>query len=92
MGYHTGTALRSLRDRTTSSLVSVFVPSSPTPMTGYVVFLPEEELIPLDITVEQAFRMVISGGLIKPDEDQRIKGRAADRQIDAPQIEPTGPE
>jgi uncharacterized membrane protein len=36
-------------------------------MTGYVVFVPAEDAIVLDLTVDEAFRLVISGGVIKPD-------------------------
>lgn len=46
--------------------VNVFVPNAPTPMTGYVVLAPEAELIPLSMSVDEAFRYLISGGVIVP--------------------------
>lgn len=71
VGFMTGggfTQLQNRRPGIPGDLVSVFVPSSPTPMTGYVIFLPREDTIPLDITVDQAFRLIVSGGVIKPSD------------------------
>jgi uncharacterized membrane protein len=44
----------------------VFVPTPPNPTTGPLLFLPEEELVPTTITVEQAIRMVVSAGVATP--------------------------
>ena len=54
-------------DRATGRhMVCVFVPSSPTPFTGYAVLFPEEEVIHLALAVEDALRFVISGGVVLP--------------------------
>jgi uncharacterized membrane protein len=45
-------------------IVSVFVPSSPGPLTGYVVFVPREEVKFPDISVSDALKIVISGGVV----------------------------
>jgi len=45
-------------------MVSVFVPSSPGPLTGYVVFVPREELKFPDISVSDALKIIISGGVV----------------------------
>jgi uncharacterized membrane protein len=47
-------------------MVSVFIPSSPTAFSGYVLMVPRESVIELPITVEEAMRMLISGGVIQP--------------------------
>ncbi|MBN2143986.1 MAG: DUF502 domain-containing protein [Candidatus Aureabacteria bacterium] len=47
-------------------LVSVFMPSSPTPFTGYTVMVNEKDLIPLTITVEETIRFLVSAGVLKP--------------------------
>jgi uncharacterized membrane protein len=47
-------------------LVSVFVPSPPNPATGYCVMVPREELIVSDMSVEDAIKLVISGGTAVP--------------------------
>ncbi|MBN1130611.1 MAG: DUF502 domain-containing protein [Chitinispirillaceae bacterium] len=53
--------------KTAKNLVSVFMPTTPNPTTGFLMYLPEEDLIPLDIPVETALKMIISMGLISTD-------------------------
>ncbi len=48
-------------------VVTVFVPSSPTPFTGYTISLPRSEVYELSITVEEALRFTVSGGVLVPD-------------------------
>lgn len=47
-------------------LFSVFVPSPPNPATGYFIFVPKEEIIETELTLEQGIRLVISGGAAVP--------------------------
>lgn len=49
-----------------SDLVNVFVPTTPNPLTGYLVMAPQEDIIPIDISVEEAVKMLISGGVVNP--------------------------
>lgn len=48
-------------------VVTVFIPSSPTPFTGYTISLPRNEVHELNITVEEALRFTVSGGVLVPD-------------------------
>ncbi|NOZ23933.1 MAG: DUF502 domain-containing protein [Planctomycetes bacterium] len=66
VGFLTGDSMDQIQEAETKKFVNVFVPSSPTPFTGYVVFVPEDELIHLGITVDQALRLTVSGGVIVP--------------------------
>ena len=65
-GFVTGRSLRTLRERSGVNLVTVFVPSSPMPMSGYTIFVPAEKLIPLPFTVDEAVRIIVSGGVLVP--------------------------
>ncbi|MCP4705439.1 MAG: DUF502 domain-containing protein [candidate division Zixibacteria bacterium] len=47
-------------------LVGVFVPSTPTPVSGIVIFAPREDIISLDITVEAGLKLIVSGGIVAP--------------------------
>ena len=47
-------------------MLSVFVPHTPNPTTGFLVFLPRRDVTLLDMTVEEAVKVVISGGLVSP--------------------------
>ena len=49
------------------NLVGVFVPSTPTPVTGIVIFVPEDEVHRLDLTIEEGIKMIVSGGIVTPD-------------------------
>jgi len=46
---------------------SIFVPSSPSPITGFTIIVEEHEVIFLDIPVDEAIKLIISGGLLNPD-------------------------
>ena len=47
-------------------LVGVFLPHAPNPTTGFLLFYPPETLIPTSLRVEQALKMVVSGGVVNP--------------------------
>ncbi len=70
LGFVTGQGFRQLDRATGQHLVNVFMPSSPTPVSGYVVFFPEDEVLYLDISVEEAFKFIVSGGVVVPGGQQ----------------------
>ena len=48
--------------------VSLFIPTTPNPTSGFFVIVPEEEVIPLKMTVEEAMKLVVSAGIITPED------------------------
>jgi uncharacterized membrane protein len=68
LGLVTGSGLRSVSESVRKEFLTVLVPTSPTPFTGFVIMLPRKSVIDLDMTVEEAFRFLISGGVITPDK------------------------
>jgi len=48
-------------------MVNVFVPTTPNPTSGFLLFVPPEEVIPLPISVEEALKLVVSGGVYIPE-------------------------
>lgn len=50
-------------------LVAVFLPSTPNPTTGFLLYVPRKDIIELNMTVEEAAKLVISAGLVVPDHD-----------------------
>ena len=48
-------------------MVSVFVPTTPNPTSGFLLFFPAEDVIELEMTVEDAAKLVISAGLVYPN-------------------------
>jgi uncharacterized membrane protein len=69
LGFVTSDGLRSLNDRKHGEYVCVFLPSSPTPMTGYVCFVKKEDIVPLSLTLDQTMGLIISGGVIVPEDE-----------------------
>lgn len=66
IGFVTGDGLRHLNDAAGKSLVTVFVPTAPTPFSGFVCYVPREEVVPLPMTVDDALRVIISCGVLTP--------------------------
>jgi uncharacterized membrane protein len=64
-----------LKPQTGSDLLSVFVPTTPNPTSGFLLFLPREDVIELDMSIEDAAKLVISAGLVYPPGDKPVKGR-----------------
>lgn len=52
-------------------LVTLFIPSSPTPFTGYTIAVPKSDVKEIDVTVEEALRFTVSGGVVIPENRVR---------------------
>lgn len=70
IGFVTGGGLKTVHEALGGEYVSVFVPTTPMPMTGFTVFIEAKRLIPLDITVDEAARIVMSFGVLIPVREQ----------------------
>ncbi|HEV2294547.1 MAG TPA: DUF502 domain-containing protein [Tepidisphaeraceae bacterium] len=66
IGLVTGGGLPPLSEATGEDMVTVFVPSSPTAFSGYVLVVPRPSVIELPLTVEEAMRLLVSGGVLVP--------------------------
>ena len=66
MGFVTGSGLEKVPRNGPGELLTVLIPTSPTPFTGFVIMVPKELTIELDITVEEALRFAVSAGVISP--------------------------
>jgi uncharacterized membrane protein len=51
-------------------MISVFLPTTPNPTSGFLLFVPERDITPLDMSVEDAAKLIISAGLVAPDPDK----------------------
>lgn len=67
VGLRTGAPLGIIQRAVDEELVTVFIPSSPTPVTGYVIQVPRSDVIELNMTIDEGLRFTISGGVIKPE-------------------------
>lgn len=58
---------------TVGGLVSIFVPTTPNPTSGFLLFFPREDVIELDMSIEDAAKLVISAGLVYPNSKDPTK-------------------
>jgi uncharacterized membrane protein len=77
LGFATSGGLEKVADHLGAKLVSVFVPTSPTPVTGWTVMVPEHEVIPLDMSVDEAVRFILSCGVLLPGRPESASDLAA---------------
>ena len=73
LGFVTGVTRGEIQNLTKETVVNVFIPTTPNPTTGYFVFVPENKVIPLTMGVEDAMKMLISGGLYTPPHMKDMK-------------------
>lgn len=76
VGLLTGDSMRAIESRAADQCVTVFIPSSPTPFTGYTITVPRSEAIDLPISVEEALRFVVTGGVLLPVSQTPVREAA----------------
>lgn len=72
IGLVTGPGLKALSQSAGGEMVTVFVPSTPTAFSGYVVVVPRHSVVELPLTVEEAMRLLVSGGVLGPSGKQKF--------------------
>ena len=73
IGMVTGSGLKEINDHVKEEMLSVLIPTSPTPFTGFVIMVPQKQTIDLDITIEEALRFIVSGGVIAPNDEWKME-------------------
>jgi uncharacterized membrane protein len=66
LGFVTSEAKGEVQAKTRSEVINVFVPTTPNPTSGFLLMVPQDEVIPLEMTVTEGMKLVISGGSIVP--------------------------
>lgn len=66
LGFLSAHAVAEVESRTGAAVVVVYVPTAPLPTTGFVLMLPRAKLIELDMTVDQAMKMIVTVGVVTP--------------------------
>jgi uncharacterized membrane protein len=70
IGMVTGPGLKKVARHAEKEFITVFVPTAPTPFTGFITVIPKEEVIDLDMTIEEAVRFIISAGVVQPQGEK----------------------
>lgn len=64
----TGDTKGEVQRKTHSDMVNVFVPTTPNPTSGFLLFVPRNDIIMMDMSVEEGIKMVVSAGMITPND------------------------
>ncbi|MDX2216231.1 MAG: DUF502 domain-containing protein [Oculatellaceae cyanobacterium bins.114] len=66
LAFVTGTLTPEIQSHVTNPMLSIFIPTTPNPTTGWYAVVPESDVITLSMSIEDAFKVVISGGIVSP--------------------------
>jgi len=89
IGFVTGPTQGEVQERTDEDLVNIFLPTTPNPTSGFLLFVPRKDLIHLDMTVEEGIKLVISGGIVTPKSPLEERGEGAgSRPSPKPRLRP----
>ena len=68
IGFITGESKGEVQDKTNKNMINVFIPTTPNPTSGFYMLVPDDELVVLNMSVEDAFKLIISGGIVSPSK------------------------
>ena len=72
VGFVTGSGLEKVVNNVKKEFLTILIPTSPTPFTGFIIMVPRNKTIDLDMTIEEAFRFTVSGGVIAPGQKKGV--------------------
>jgi uncharacterized membrane protein len=75
LAFMTSDDLGEVQDKTIANVISVFIPTTPNPTSGFVLMVPESDVIELDMAVEEGLKMIISMGVVVPNSQAYQKKR-----------------
>jgi uncharacterized membrane protein len=73
IAFITGRTQGEVQNITEEEVTNIFLPTTPNPTSGFLLFVPRKELVSLSMTVEEAIKMVISGGIITPPDHRPVE-------------------
>ena len=76
MGFVTGHTEGEVQNAIDTEMVNVFVPTTPNPTSGFLLFVPERDLHYLDMTSEEGFKMLVSTGIVAPPDRRHEEVRS----------------
>jgi uncharacterized membrane protein len=83
IGFITSHELEEAQAKTEQVVTCVFVPTTPNPTTGFIVLVPKDEVVLMDMTVDEAFKMLLTLGVVVPT----WRGKPVDGRLAPPQVE-----
>lgn len=72
LAFQTGSGTEEVHDKAGHRLVTVFVPTTPNPTSGFIILVPEEDIIELDMSVEDGLKLIMSLGVVAPPTRAKV--------------------
>jgi len=94
IAFITGRTQGEVQSLTEEEVINLFVPTTPNPTSGFLIFVPKEDIVKLSMSVEEALKMVISGGIVTPPdhrpqaERNQVLARSTERFLIDPDASP----
>jgi len=79
IGFLTGETLGEVQNLTKEKVLNIFLPTTPNPTSGFLLFLPEDDVVALNMTVDDGIKMVMSGGIVTPEDLRPLEVRNTPR-------------
>jgi uncharacterized membrane protein len=73
IGFITGETKGEVQHLTEDTVINIFLPTTPNPTSGFLLFVPRRDVVVLDMTVEEAIKMVMSGGIVTPPDRRPVE-------------------
>jgi uncharacterized membrane protein len=68
IAFQTGNYQGEIANKIGEEIINIYVPTTPNPTSGFFIMLPKAEAIELDMSVDEAFKLIISTGVVEPNE------------------------
>ena len=81
LGFVSGPTKGEVRRRLDRELVNVFLPTTPNPTSGFLLFVPKADIRVMNMTIEEGIKLVVSGGIVTPED---LGNRQGTLPIDVP--------
>lgn len=70
VGFLSGESRGEVQLKTAAKLINIFIPTTPNPTSGMLLLVPENEIIYLDMSIEEGLKLIVSAGVVVPDENK----------------------
>ncbi len=84
IGFFTSDAKGEVQSKTAKEIVNIFLPTTPNPTSGYLIMIPKDDIIDLEMSVPEGMKLIISGGAVVPFYNPKT-GRKETAEISNPQ-------
>ncbi|PMB51473.1 hypothetical protein CEN39_15055 [Fischerella thermalis CCMEE 5201] len=87
IAFVTGVVSNDIQANMSSPMLSIFIPTTPNPTTGWYAVVPEDEVVNLSMSIEDAFKIIVSGGIVSPNTPLPPVIITKDRKVEVSPLE-----